>query len=116
MSKQESDKPKAKRRRHCPEFRLSVIKECDAPGISIAEVARKHQLNANLVHKWRRDYQRSPPPEQDDFVPLPVLAAPAAQSGAGSYVKVELFSQAGPITLHWPISEASQLAHWLRQL
>lgn len=116
MSTSRHDKPKAKRRRHDPEFRLSVLKECEAPGISIAEVARKHQLNANLVHKWRRDCQRSQVPQRDDFVALPVLAAPAVQIGAATSIKVELLSPAGPIVLHWPLSEASQLAHWLRQL
>ncbi|HEX4938585.1 MAG TPA: transposase [Candidatus Kapabacteria bacterium] len=116
MSTSRHDKPKAKRRRHTPDFRLSVLKECEAPGISIAEVARKHQLNANLVHKWRRDLQRSQAPQQDDFVALPVLATPAIQIGTSSNIKVELLSPAGPIVLHWPLSEASQLALWLRQL
>jgi len=116
MSTSSSDKPKAKRRRYTPEFRLSVLKECEAPGSSIAEVARQHQLNANLVHRWRRDYQRSQAPQRDDFVALPVLATPAVQSGASASIKVELLSPAGPIVLHWPLSEARQLAHWLRQL
>jgi len=116
MSTSRPDKPKAKRRRYTLEFRLSVLKECEAPGSSIAEVARKHQLNANLVHKWRRDHQRSPTPQRDDFVALPVLATPAVLASAGTSIKVELLSPAGPIVLHWPLSEASQLARWLRQL
>ena len=116
MSTARPDKPKSKRRRYSQEFRLSVLKECAAPGISIAEVARKHQLNANLVHKWRRDLQRSQAPQQDDFVALPVLTTPAVQIGASPSIKVELLSPAGPIVLHWPLSEVSQLALWLRQL
>lgn len=116
MSTARPDKPKSKRRRYSQEFRLSVLKECEATGSSIAEVARKHQLNANLVHKWRRDYQRSQASQQDDFVALPVLAVPAIPKGPDSTIKVELLSPAGPIVLHWPLSEASQLAHWLRQL
>lgn len=116
MSTSRPDKSKTKRRRHTPDFRLSVLKECEAPGISIAEVARKHQLNANLVHKWRRDYQRSQALQQDDFVALPMLAVPAIPKGPDPTIKVELLSPTGPIVLHWPLSEASQLAHWLRQL
>lgn len=116
MSTSRPDKPKSKRRRYTPEFRLSVVKDCDIPGNSIAEVARKHQLNANLVHRWRRDFQRSQAPHQDDFVALPVLTTPAVQIGANLTIKVELLSPASPIVLHWPLSEARQLAHWLRQL
>lgn len=116
MSTSRPDKPKAKRRRYTPEFRLSVLKECEAPGSSIAEVARQHQLNANLVHRWRRDYQCSQAPQRDDFVALPMLATPAVQSDVSTSIKVELLSPAGPIVLHWPLSEARQLAHWLRQL
>lgn len=116
MSASGPDKPKSKRRRYTPEFRLSVVKECDIPGNSIAEVARQHQLNANLVHRWRRDHQRSQAPQRDDFVALPMLATPAVQSGVNTSIKVELLSPAGPIVLHWPLSEMRQLALWLRQL
>jgi|SRR5690606_19736313 len=116
MSTSRLDKPKAKRRRYTPEFRLSVLKECEAPGNSIAEVALKHQLNANLVHRWRRDHQRSQAPQREDFVALPILATPAVQSGVSASINVELLSPAGPIVLHWLLSEARQLAHWLRQL
>ena len=93
-----------------------MLKECAAPGSSIAEVARKHQLNANLVHKWRRDHQSNQALQQDDFVALPVLAAPAIPTGSDCTIKVELLSPAGPIVLHWPLSEMRQLAYWLRQL
>lgn len=116
MSTARPEKPKSKRRRYTVEFRLSVLKECEEPGSSIAEVARKHQLNANLVHKWRRDHQGSQAPRQDDFVALPVLAVPAVPTSPDRTIKVELLSPAGPIVLHWPLSEASQLARWLRQL
>ena len=114
MSTLGSDKPKTKRRRYSLDFRLSVLKECESPGSSIAEVARKHELNANLVHKWRRDHCRSQAPQRDDFIALPILATPTGQVEAT--IKVELLSSAGPIVLHWPLSDAIQLAHWLKQL
>ncbi len=81
MSTSRPDKPQAKRRRYTPEFRLSVLKESEVPGNSIAEVARKHQLNANLVHRRRRDHQRSQAPQREDFVALPVLALACCSSG-----------------------------------
>ena len=43
-----------KRRRFSKEFRRQVVQETLAPGASVAGVALKHQLNANLVSTWRR--------------------------------------------------------------
>jgi transposase len=38
-------------------FKLKVAVEACAPGISVSQLALKHQLNANMVFKWRREYQ-----------------------------------------------------------
>ena len=43
-----------KRRRFSKEFRRQVVQETLAPGASVAGVALKHRLNANLVFTWRR--------------------------------------------------------------
>jgi transposase len=42
------------RRRHDVELKSKVLAECGMPGASVAQVAMAHGLNANLVHKWRR--------------------------------------------------------------
>jgi transposase len=34
--------------------KLAILKEADEPGASIAAVARKHGMNANLLFGWRR--------------------------------------------------------------
>ncbi|MFO1217408.1 MAG: transposase [Burkholderiaceae bacterium] len=44
----------APRRRHSDALKAKVLIECDEPGASVAAVAQSHGLNANLVHKWRR--------------------------------------------------------------
>src|SRR5437016_11730474 len=44
----------ASRRRHSAELKDKVLAACDEPGASVAAVALAHDLNANLVHKWRR--------------------------------------------------------------
>ncbi|EPJ76912.1 putative transposase [Pseudomonas sp. CFII64] len=41
-------------------FKTRVVQECLQPGISIASVALRHGINANLVRKWipvYRDHQ-----------------------------------------------------------
>ena len=116
MSIQESDKPKVKRRTHSPEFRLRVVKECEESDKSVAQIARQYQLNANLIHKWRRDLQQSTPAGSNEFIALPFLPAPVIQPSGESTIKVELSSGVGSVVLHWPVSEAHQLAHWLRLL
>src|SRR4249919_465676 len=45
----------ASRRRHSAELKDKVLAACAEPGASVAAVAQAHGLNANLVHKWRRD-------------------------------------------------------------
>jgi transposase len=42
------------KRTHSEQFRSRVVRECDEPGASIAAVALRNGVNANLVHKWRR--------------------------------------------------------------
>jgi transposase len=44
----------APRRRHDDELKARVLAACDEPGASVAAIARAYDLNANLVHKWRR--------------------------------------------------------------
>ncbi|MGS0737587.1 transposase [Pseudomonas sp. GG8] len=41
-------------------FKTQVVQECLQPGVSIASVALRHGINANLVRKWipvYRDHQ-----------------------------------------------------------
>ncbi len=43
-------------RRHSEQFKAEVIAVCAQPGASVAAaaVARRFELNDNLVHQWRR--------------------------------------------------------------
>ena len=43
-----------KRRRWSLEARQRIVAEALAPGASVAAVARRHDLNANLIFKWLR--------------------------------------------------------------
>jgi hypothetical protein len=58
------------RRRHDAELKRRVLEECAAPGASVANVAMAHGLNANLVHKWRRQAHPSVLPSTQAFVPV----------------------------------------------
>ncbi len=38
----------------------SICRETTAPGVSVAQVARRHALNANLIFKWLKDRRFAP--------------------------------------------------------
>src|SRR3954462_13659117 len=42
-------------RRWSAEEKRSICRETRAPGVSVAQVARRHALNANLIFKWLED-------------------------------------------------------------
>ena len=41
-----------RRRRHGEDFKAHVVAECARPGVSIAAIALRHELNANLLRRW----------------------------------------------------------------
>jgi len=46
------------RRRRSQEEKRRIVQETMQPGASVSMVARRHELNANVVFRWRRLYQR----------------------------------------------------------
>jgi transposase len=76
-------KDSVKRRAWGLEERQRIVAEALAPGASVAAVARRHGLNANLIFKWVRrsregwlDRRRAPPKETaaaQTFVPVELL-------------------------------------------
>ena len=47
-------------RRWSAEEKRSICRETRAPGVSVAQVARRHALNANLIFKWLKDGRFAP--------------------------------------------------------
>ena len=47
-----------RRRRFDPQAKLELIQACMQPGVSVARIALDHSVNANLLRKWIRDYER----------------------------------------------------------
>lgn len=45
------------RRDYTRELKLQVVKESFAPGSSASIAARRHNINANVVFRWRREYR-----------------------------------------------------------
>lgn len=65
-----------KRRHHPLEFKQQVVAESSRRGASVAGVALAHGINANQLHKWRRDLLRPKAPAPRNVL-LPVSVEPA---------------------------------------
>jgi transposase len=65
-----------RRRRHwSDEDKARIVAECEAPGSSVSLVARRHDLNTNLLFSWRRQLrERQSGSGEISFVPA--LIAP----------------------------------------
>ena len=68
--------PRRRRYRHwSAEEKCSICQQTRAPGVSVAQVARRHALNANLIFKWLKDPRFAPAAaieEEPVFLPVEV--------------------------------------------
>ena len=61
------------------EEKRSICLQTWGPGVSVAQVARRYAMNANLIFKWLRDPRFNPPLIEDpaaSFLPVEVVAVP----------------------------------------
>jgi transposase len=59
------------RRRYDPASRDQLVAACLEPGVSVSRLAREHDVNANLVHKWiKKTKEERPLPLVPAFVPV----------------------------------------------
>ena len=82
------------------EEKRSICFQTAAPGVSVAQVARRYAVNANLIFKWLRDPRFAPDPasvpapsEEARFLPVEIVAeakAPAAEPVADNRIEIEL--------------------------
>jgi hypothetical protein len=46
-----------RKRRYSPAFKRRVVKESLVPGASVSVVARRHDINSNVVFRWRKEFR-----------------------------------------------------------
>ena len=75
--------PAASRRRWSEAEKRRIVAESYQPGVSVSVVARRNDVNANLVFNWRRQFR-----EAGGFVPVFVepdrLLPPPPDAGSGA--------------------------------
>ncbi len=47
------------RRQFTREFKLTAVRHLEQ-GVSIGELARALEVNANVLHRWRREFRQGP--------------------------------------------------------
>jgi transposase len=62
----------------------SICHQASVAGVSVAQVARRYAMNANLIHKWLRDRRYMPPTldvvaaiDDEGFLPVEIEAVAA---------------------------------------
>jgi len=66
-----------KRRQWSEALKRQIVAETLEPGASVSIVARRHDVNANQLFKWRREMAPAPPAAADRSVAmLPVAIVP----------------------------------------
>ena len=105
-----------KRRFYSPELKLQVVGACSQPGASIAGVALKHGINANIVHRWLREHSQGTVNRPQTFVPVTLNAAsePAAPQPTAD-IRIEVKRANASIVVHWPLAGGAACAQWLRE-
>lgn len=82
----------------------SICAQTRAPDVSVAQVARRYAMNANLIHKWLRDARFAPKEEAGEVLDaieaafLPVQIADAVPVPSHSDMRVSAPALAEPVT------------------
>jgi len=115
------------RRMFTPEQRLTMVRQCQAPGVSVAEVAQRNRINTNLLFKWKRLHERGElavPASAAALVPVTLVRPAKRQARSVAHARAKATQDAGAIEveiagarifLHGTVSETN-LAVVLRAL
>ena len=115
------------RRLFTPEQRLATVRECQAPGVSVAHVAQRNRVNTNVLFKWKRLHERGElplPAGSEALVPVTVVKPGKRRTRTEAQGRVKPTPEVGAIEveiagarifLHGTVSETN-LAMVLRAL
>ena len=115
------------RRQHGKEFRAEVVQACRQAGASVAEIALRRGLNANVVYRWLREdgpsvqanaCSRGAVSQRPDAefiaVQLPRLQ-PHSAVAPSTDIRIEVRRGASSVTVSWPLQGGDACTAWLRE-
>jgi transposase len=82
-----------RRRRWSAQVKTRIVEESFEAGVSVSDVARRHDISPSLLFYWRRQMTRPPSAEaleEPTFVPVKIEGG-AASPGAGEAPAIEIF-------------------------
>ncbi len=118
-----SGKKGQKKRFRSDDEKVSICGQTRAPGVSVAQVARRYAMNANLIHTWLRDPRFAPScTDGDDFAEevttfLPVEIEGVASAPTAPHVPITALCMDGPLSAHrvdLTLSDGRRCWLWLR--
>ena len=121
MSGNDADPAALRRRRRSWSLdeKRRIVEESLEDGASIAEVARRHDLNTNQLFTWRRQFGVVPTAPQELAPILPVTITPDAAteySAPGSTGQMEIVLAEGDRIIVWADVEAAALSRVVKTL
>jgi len=67
MGRAMGTKKGGKKRFWSDDEKRSICLQTKVPGVSVAQVARRYAMNANLIHNWLRDPRFAPDEDEEDI-------------------------------------------------
>lgn len=112
------------RRKHSAELKAEVVQACRQPKASVAAIALRNGLNANVVYRWlSQDARRLErgggnrlsvrSRSVGEFVP--VQLAQSVPTASSPDMRMELRRGASSVTVSWPAQYAGECGAWLRE-
>ena len=116
-----SDSARRRRRPWSDEEKRQIVAETLAPGASVSIVARRHDLNANMLFTWRRQIGPSallPAGDAVTFVPaaIPTEAAPTVSPDSRVAGRMEIVLADGDRIIMGEDVDAAALARVVKVL
>ncbi|WP_166144829.1 transposase [Methylosinus sp. RM1] len=121
MSRNDDDSPALRRRRRSwsLEEKRRIVDEILEDGASIAEVARRHDVNTNQLFTWRRQFgvELAAPQKLAPILPVTITPdATAEYSAPGSTGQMEIVLAEGDRIIVWADVETAALSRVLKAL
>lgn len=114
-----SEPERRQRRSWSAEEKRRIVAESFEPGASVSVVARRHDLNANLLFTWRRQAgapRSSPAQPAMTFVPAVIAADPAETPSPTPIGRMEIVLPAGERVVVGADVDAAALARVIKIL